>query len=570
VTATRRLIVAVALVATLAASCAPPGSGSTQQGTAPQRAGGTKRITTTVLADPPALYYALIPAPIRPEVGGVLADFIHPGLTTVDHDGQMRPLLADAYPALENGLWTVHADGHMETTWKIRPNATWHDGAPLTASDLQFTLSVVRDRELPNLRNKNYDLIEGAETPDERTITVRWAQPYVDADKLFTISLAQPLPRHLLEASYSDAKASFLDLPYWHHDFVGSGPFRLKDWVPGSHLVLEAYDGYALGRARIDEIEAKFIRDGNTLVANILAGSVEVTLGKLLSLDQVLQVRDQWQHGTVQVASDAWVVVYPQHVNPNPTIVSNVQFRRALLHALDRQQMADQLMTGLVPIAHSVFNPGTPDDVATQAGIVRYDYDPRKATAMIEELGYTKGPDGVFRDVAGQRLLLETRGTASYDIHVKTLFPVVDGWQRIGVAAEPVVIPAQRASDLEEQATFPAFQVLWQPNGRSRLVALHSAEARLPERNFTGSNNGRYQNREFDALIDRYLSTVPLRERTQVATQIVQHMTDQLPVMSLFYNLWPAVVGNRLVNVPPLTGTDGARQAWNAHEWDVR
>ncbi len=132
------------------------------------------------------------------------------------------------------------------------------------------------------------------------------------------------------------------------------------------------------------------------------------------------------------------------------------------------------------------------------------------------------------------------------------------------------MIPAQRASDLEEQATFPAFQVLWQPNGRARLVALHSAEARLPERNFTGSNNGRYQNRDFDALIDRYQMTVPMAERMQVATQIVHHMTDQLPVMGLFYNLFPAVIGNRLVNVSPPSGAEGARQAWNAHEWDVR
>ncbi len=567
----RLVISLVILAATVGVGCAQPRSGPAPAEAQPVRpASASKRITTSVLADPPSLYYALIPAPIRPEVGGVLAEFIHPGLTTTDPDGNLRPLLAETVPTIENGLWSLLPDGRMETTWKVRPNATWHDGTALTADDLLFTLAVVRDRELPALRNKNYDLIEGAEVLDPRTLIVRWSQPYIDADKLFAISLAQPMPRHLLEAAYAENKAGFLDLPYWNREFVGAGPFRLKDWSAGSHLILEAYPGYALGRPRIDEIEARFIRDGNTLVANILAGAVEVTLGKLLSLDQVLQVRDQWKDGQVHIASDAWVVVYPQFVNPNPAIVANVQFRRALLHALDRQQMADQLMAGLVPVAHSVFNPGTPDDLATRSGVVQYDYDPRKATAMLEELGYAKGPDGIFRDQAGQRLTLEVRGTASYDIHVKTLFPVVDGWQRLGIAAEPIVIPAQRASDLEEQATFPAFQVLWQPNGRARLVALHSAEARLPERGFTGSNNGRYQNRELDALIDRYQTTVPMGERMQVATQIVHHMTDQLPVMGLFYNLFPAVISNRLVNVSPPTGVEGARQAWNAHEWDVR
>src|SRR5581483_2552487 len=99
-------------------------------------------------------------------------------------------------------LWRLLPDGRMETTWKLQPNAVWHDGAPFTADDLVFTLDVVRDRDLPVLRDSTYDLVEGLDTPDAHTIVVRWTQPYIGADQMFSSvmsDLAVPMPRHLLE-----------------------------------------------------------------------------------------------------------------------------------------------------------------------------------------------------------------------------------------------------------------------------------------------------------------------------------------------------------------------------------
>ena len=80
-----------------------------------------------------------------------------------------------------------------------------------------------------------------------------------------------------------------------------------------------------------------------------------------------------------------WVVAYPQSIDPQPRIVADVQFRRALMYATDRQQMVDTLIPGL-PVADSVFTPGTPEFEATKDSIVRYEYDPRRAVRMLEEL----------------------------------------------------------------------------------------------------------------------------------------------------------------------------------------
>src|SRR5207248_6581696 len=139
------------------------------------------------------------------------------------------------------------------------------------------------------------------------------------------------------------------------------------------------------------------------------AGAVDVTLGRSLSLDEAIQVRDRWQEGKMTLAFAGWLVVFPQFMNPSPPVVGNLQFRRALLHAIDRQQMAETLMAGTVPAAHAFLSPSDPAYAAIESDIVRYDYDPRRAAELLEGLGFTRGADGGYRDTAGQRLGVEIR-----------------------------------------------------------------------------------------------------------------------------------------------------------------
>src|SRR5205823_13016108 len=109
--------------------------------------------------------------------------------------------------------------------------------APLTAEDLVFTSKVAQDRELSYFRHPGYDLVERVEAIDSQTAVVYWRGPFVAADTLFgiTIDISRitiPLPKHLLEAAYAGDKLAFTQLPYWTEEFVGSGPFRLREWVP--------------------------------------------------------------------------------------------------------------------------------------------------------------------------------------------------------------------------------------------------------------------------------------------------------------------------------------------------
>jgi peptide/nickel transport system substrate-binding protein len=116
----------------------------------------------------------------------------------------------------------------METTWTIKPGARWHDGAPFTTEDLLFTAQVGRDREIPILNGPAWEAVEAVTAPDARTISVKWREPFIDADRVFSTGATIPLPKHRLAAQYLESKADFPRLTYWLYDYVGTGPFRVR------------------------------------------------------------------------------------------------------------------------------------------------------------------------------------------------------------------------------------------------------------------------------------------------------------------------------------------------------
>jgi peptide/nickel transport system substrate-binding protein len=570
----RPILVRSVVVPVLLLGCAaPPSPRAADPGAAaPQQAAVFKRITVAIRG----AAVALSQRQTQRVVGGVagldaLEDLVHSGLTHADPQGGRHAKLAEAVPTVENGLWKVLPDGRMETIWQLRPSAAWHDGMPLTSGDLLFTTTVEQDRDVGMPRNPVFDLIERIEAPDARTIVVTWRQPYIEADALFGHDVAIPMPRHLLEGAFAEDKSAFFAAPYWNVEYVGAGPFKVRDWVADSHVVLQANDAYVLGRPKIDEIEARFIPDPNTVVANLLAGTVDLTVGRGPSFEQAQQLLDQWRDGGVVFRPGGWIVITPQLLNPTPAIVGDVRFRRALLHAADRQEMADTLMAGQSSIGHSFVGPDEADHQALQASIAKYEYDPRRAVRMIEELGFVRGADGLFADAGNQRLSVEISTTVQNDTHLKAMPATADYWKAAGVIVEQVPIPLQRIQDREYRATFPSFtlgliSISLSPGDVSRY---HSAATPLPENRFVVSGNtARYRSPELDSYIDRYVTTIPKDQRLQMLMQIVRHQSENVTALGLFHYVNPTMVANRVLNV----GGRGAKamETWNAQLWDVR
>lgn len=379
------------------------------------------------------------------------------------------------------------------------------------------------------------------------------------------------MPRHLLEKAFQENKASFLGLPYWSHEFVGAGPYRMREWVADSHVVVQRYDDYVLGRPSIHEIEIKFIPDPNTMVANVLSGVVDLNLGRsLLPVDQARHIQERRPDIKIGTTYRSWYPIHSQFVNTHPPIVLDVRFRRALLHAIDRQELVDTFSLGLSAIAHTFVGSQTAEYKEIEPSIIRYEYDPRKTAQMIEGLGYAKRADGFFYDAAGQKLTVELRTTARAEIQPKIILAAADYWERAGVAVEPVMIPIRLMTDREYRAAFPAFEM---PGGGNAVTAegvrrYHSTQAPLPENRFqVGGNIARYRNAELDALIERFLVTIPRPDRMQVLAQIVRHQTDQLPTLGLFYQVDSTVFSEKVRNVSPRG--EIATQAWNVHTWEA-
>ncbi len=539
---------------------APRGAGS-----AAQPAAALKRVTAAIMGDAHTLAQKLNPASYVPGID-TLEEMVSAGLTNTDDQGNQRAQLAEAVPTLENGLWKLLPDGQMETTWTIRPGVRWHDGMPVTTDDLLFTAKVVQDQDLPLFRDIAYRSIEAIEAADQRTVTVKWRAPVIRADQMFSRTLGLPLPKHLLEKAYVEDKAAFTEIPHWSQEFVGSGPFKLREFERGSHLTLDAFGQYVLGKPRIDTVEVRFIPDSKTLMANILAGTVELTLGRNLSLEEGMHVRDQWRDGRMSAIPSGAIQLHPQFINPSPPIVTNLQFRRALYHAINREELGGSLQGSDTIVAHTFVVPNQPEYQQIRGSFVRYGFEPVRSTQMLEDLGYTRGADGFLRDGANQRVLVEVIG-AGGEANLKSVPIVADFWRRVGVEVAEAVVPIQRQRDSEWTANFASFELSRRGADVKSLLRYHSSEAPIAERNFQGSNVPRYMNPDLDAIIESYHTTIPFADRMRALGQIAEHMSDQLVLMPLFYDKEVTIVANRLDHVSKGLS---ATQAWNAEAWNLK
>jgi peptide/nickel transport system substrate-binding protein len=555
-------------------ACAGPSSAPSagpSDRVAPAQSSGPKRVTAVIRGAPFALAAAVneIGAGSVPGVDQV-EQLLNAGLSGEDLEGRIQPRLAEQVPSVENGLWKVLPDGRMETTWHLRPNLSWHDGAPFTSDDLVFAMQVAQEPRAGFAIGQAYELIEKVEAPDARTFTLTWSKPFIRASALFgtapTSNLRlMPLPRHLLERPFLEDPTSFTQLSYWTRDFVGLGPFKLVDYLEGSHMEGRANETYALGRPKIDEITVRFMADPATIAANLLAGAVELTLNSRLSVDWGVQVRDQWRDGRLEPTQGTnLVALFPQLLTPTPPLVGQLTFREGLTRAIDRQELSDVIQAGLAPIAHSLIPPHIPEFAAADPLVPKFDYDPRRAVQTFESMGLTRGPDGAFRDQSGQRISMELRTRQGDDLQEKMLASVSDYWQRVGIATEHNVFGAQRANDREFRSTYPAFEVVRQPGGPEAIIRYSGAEVPTAENAYRGNNRPRYRHPELDALIDRYSVTIPEGERNQIVAQAAGHMSRNIVIIGLNFSVDATMVANRI------QGVSGKNSAWNAHEWDVK
>ena len=491
------------------------------------------------------------------------------GLAINDEREVPRPYLAEALPALNTDTWRVFPDGRMETTYRLKPNLTWHDGAPLTADDFAFAYRVYASPELGRAASPPIAQIEEVRAPDARTVVVAWRQPFADADDLQATGLP-PLPRHLLEVPFQRRDAdAFVAHPFWTTEYVGLGPYRLTGWELGTSMEGEAFAGHALGRPKIARVRLIFMTDPNAALANLLAGNAHLAVDNALQTQQAVVLDREWGDRGTGVVLRSPNAVRGAHFQlrpefANPRIMLDVRARRAIAHAIDRQSLADTVTEGKGTTADTYVVPNAEFYAEAARVITTFPYDLRRTEQLLGEVGYTKGADGFYAHPADGKLNLEVAVT---DANPTEATIMVDQLRRAGVDSTLRVIPRAQTS---EPMIFSNYTGIL--NGQFTgafappLTRFRASELQRPENRFLGANFPGYNSPEFERLVAAYEASLDRAERNRLAVQMLKLTSEDVPAFPLLYFIALTVHTSDLRG--PLIAVSTAAAPWNIHEWE--
>ncbi len=514
------------LLSACAAAGAPAAKETTSQtgAAAPQQTG-----TIIIRAEPPSLAS-------RPLVGfsGSLNPPVYlfnATLAYTDEKEANYPDLVEALPQLNTETWRVFPDGRMETTYHLKAGLTWQDGTPLTPDDFAFAQKVYATPELGRATGMPTSEINEVVAKDSRTVLIRWSQPYPYAGQLSTDFPA--LPRHLLKKPYESVSAgdapSFVSDSFWTLNYVGLGPFKVDHWEPGVAIEASAFDGFALGKPKIDRIRLVPIGDPNTALAKMLSGEGDYLVDAILGLDQGKTLEQEWRStdaGTVFFAPVLIRLTQIQHrpEYAKPKALLDVQVRKALAYAFDVPGALDVMTDGKGVATWTMTSPRADYYPIVERGITKRPYNPRMTLQLLEQAGYTQGADGIYISSGGERLEMELWNTGGTFEQENRIF--ADGLRKAGIGASDQTLGPALLSDPKQRALISGLFTGGANVIDQRLEQHSPDDIPRPENHWQGNNRGGWDSQEYGRLWDAYNRTLDRNERVQQIAQM-EHLINE-------------------------------------------
>ena len=571
-----RLVAPLLFLTILLAACANPppaarpgGAPSESQPSAPSQPSRTLRVV--IRAEPASLGGTrLIPT-------GITTSFerrvFNASLILRSAEGTDLPYLAEAVPQLNSDSWRILSDGRMETTYRLKPNLTWHDGAPLTAEDFVFAWRVYTNPAYGTAGSKPHAQMEEIAAPDPRTVLIRWKQPYPAAAELWEDQFA-PLPSHILEAPYGRDRDNFPGIAFWTTDYVSAGPFKVDRWEQGAFFEATAFDGHVLGRPKIDRMRVTWSADFNATLAVLLAGEADIAADDSIRVEQGLILEREWSArnaGIVHYRPQLPRLVQVQHRADyaNPQAVRDVRVRRALAHAIDKPVINESLFQGKGLTSDSLIYPTLSYFPLVDQAVQKYPYDLRRTDQLMAEAGYAKDSTGIYLTPAGTRVNLEVRNIQSAQNDAERAI-IADGWRRVGFEVEENVFTPAQTSDGQTLGTFRSLSITsaGAVTEGLNLDDYTSRGASRPETRWFGQNRGGWMNPDYDRTIDAWLTTLDQNERHRLVAQAARVMTEDLGMIPLHFN--PAAIAQPTGLIGLQLKAPDVEQSWNIHEWEYR
>jgi peptide/nickel transport system substrate-binding protein len=302
-------------------------------------------------------------------------------------------------------------------------------------------------------------------------------------------------------------------------------------------------------------------------MANLLAGSADVVAESTLRIEQGVLLRNDWEPrgaGVVKFFPSggrrATVQFDPARVTSQGFL--DVRVRRALAHAIDKDALNDALLEGLGQPADTWVQPTVAYFADLQQAIMKYPHDLRLAGQRLTEAGFEKGPDGFYTSPTAGKLTVEISHAADTQYNKEAAI-MADGLNRFGL--ETALVPmAPRGVTAGSEVDFGTLR----NGGGGSIEVIYGAE-QIPrsENRFTGNNIGSWRNADYERLQSTFTNTLARAERNAQMVQMARVISDEVPMIPLYYNVGAVAYVPELQNV--IAG-DRIGAYWNVFQWEWR
>ncbi len=460
-----------------------------------------------------------------------LAQLIFSGLVKTDPTGQIVPDLAQGY--------TVSEDKKMYT-FQLRDKIYWHDGEPLTASDVVFSIALLQDAEFKSPLRLSFNGVH-VEAIDERTVRFTLDQPYPAFLSNLTVGI---IPKHIWY-SIPPANASLAEAMTKP---IGSGPYKFKSLVKDNKAgsirlyTLEANQNYFSDKPYISELSFKFYPDFTAGVEALENQNVEGL--SLLPKENSLQDKVKKRVHIINLLVPQYTAVF---FNPdNNAVLKDVSIRKALAHALDRPMMIDKILNGQANVINS---PILPDTFGYDAGVKSFDFNLDQANSLLDTAGWKKVDGNPYRQNKDVTLEI-TLTTVDQPETIAIASIIKDQWEAIGVKTTINTIARTRIrSDVIEPRNYQVLlfgQIL--RDNQDPYVFWHSSQTKNP-----GLNLSILGNKDIDAALEKARATDNTKTKTDAYKIFQTTVHDQVFAIFLYNPSYSYALAKKINGVEQLT-----------------
>ncbi|MFM9108342.1 MAG: ABC transporter substrate-binding protein [Chloroflexota bacterium] len=439
--------------------------------------------------------------------------------------------------------WEIAPDGRTYT-FHLNQDAMWHDGQPVTAEDVVFSFDALADETTGSVYTASFvDAVESWRAIDEHTVEMVAKEPRFD----FLYSLvAFIVPKHIWgEVPFAEWATDPGATGEDPSRVVGSGPFRFGEWKQGESVTLVRNDDY-YGEVPYLEQYTRVIWPDQTAVLNAFLNS-EIDVTSLEPAD-VPQVEGQEGISIYKYPTRGFTYLEFNLDTEVTTMFEDARVRQAMMYALDRQSVVDDILLGYAEVANGpqpvVSYAYAPDEMTT-----KYGFDPEKAKALLAEAGWTDSDGDGIVDKDGVAMSFEylySQGSPTSD---QIAAYVQDAWKAVGIDAQPRAL--EFPALIEATTTDPSFAVA--AYGFSWDATFIQDAMFGCEQYQVGFNDMRYCNPGLDEINAEAKITFDDEQRRALLVEASDIVNEELPVLVLHFSTALVAAHDRVQNYQPNT-----------------